>query len=57
MMTHDPDYVQLAASGLEHAGITFCHSTKYSPGPLIQVLPIVHGVMDSEGMRNRVEYL
>lgn len=57
MMTHDPDYLELAASGTAHGGITFCYSTKYPSGALLQALLIIHGVMDSESMRNHVEYL
>lgn len=56
-MTHDPDFLELAASGIEHAGITFCYSTKYQPGALLQALLIVHGVMSADEMRNHVEYL
>jgi hypothetical protein len=57
IMTYDPDYLQLAASGISHAGIKFCHSTKYSVGALIQALLVIHGVMSREEMRNLVEYL
>lgn len=57
VMTHDADYLQLAAVGIEHAGITFCYSTKYEPGALLQALLIVHGAMSAEEMRNHVEYL
>ena len=57
VMTHDPDYLQLAAAGIEHAGITFCYSTKYEPGALLQALLIVRAAMSAEEMRNHVEYL
>ena len=57
MMTHDPDYLELAAKGVQHAGITFCYAIKHAPGPLVQALLIVHGVLDRDEMRNRVEYL
>lgn len=57
VMTHDPDYLELAASGIEHAGITFCYSTKYQPGALLQALLMVHGAMSADEMRNHVEYL
>jgi hypothetical protein len=57
MMTHDPHYIELAARGVEHAGIAFCYSTKYQPGALLQALLIVHGAMTAEEMRDHVEYL
>lgn len=57
IMTHDPDYLELAASGVSHAGITYCHSTKHSVGALLQALLVVHGVLNRDEMRDRVEYL
>ena len=56
-MTHDTDFLELAANGIEHAGLTFCYLTKYPPGALLQALLIVHGAMTAEEMLNHVEYL
>lgn len=55
--THDPDFLQLTADGIEHAGITFCYANKYQPGALLQAILIVHGAMSAEDMRNHVEFL
>jgi predicted nuclease of predicted toxin-antitoxin system len=30
MVTYDPDYLALAASAIQHAGIAYFHATKYS---------------------------
>ena len=57
MVTHDPDFLALAASGVQHAGIAWCHATKYSIGELIQALDLLHGVLDRDDMKNQVEYL
>jgi hypothetical protein len=57
MVTHDPDYLALHNSGVSHAGIAWCHATKYGVGTLIQMLVLLHGVSDRDSMRNRVEYL
>ncbi len=57
MMTFDPDYLALHASGVTHAGIVWCPATKYSIGQLIQLLFLLHGVTDRDAMRNTVEYL
>lgn len=57
MVTYDPDYLALAASGVAHAGIAYCHATKYSIGQLIDQLVLLHGVMDRDSMKNHVEYL
>jgi predicted nuclease of predicted toxin-antitoxin system len=57
MATYDPDYLTLAAGGVAHAGIVYCHATKYSIGQLIDVLVLLHGVMDRDSMKNHVEFL
>jgi hypothetical protein len=58
MVTHDTDYLELAASGVAHAGIAWGDATKYRlVGPLLQMLLLLHGVLDRDDMRNRVEYL
>src|SRR5262245_58844978 len=57
LVTHDTDYLILAASGTQHAGIAYCHATKYSIGELIRMLELLHSVYDGDDMKNRVEYL
>lgn len=57
MVTFDADYLQLAASGVEHFGISYCHATKYSASQLLQILLVLHGVMDRDAMQNQVEFL
>jgi hypothetical protein len=58
LVTHDTDYLVLAAGGVAHAGIAWADATKYRlVGALLQMLLLLHGVMDRDSMRNRVEYL
>jgi hypothetical protein len=57
MVTHDTDYLVLASSGLDHAGIAWCPATKYAVGQLLQALLLVHGVLSRDDLRNHVEYL
>ena len=57
VVTFDTDLLTLDATGLPHGGIAWCPATKYSIGQLIQALLLVHGVLDSDDMRNHVEYL
>lgn len=57
VMTFDPDYLALHASGVVHAGIVWCRATKYTIGQLIQLLFLLHRVTDRDDMRNYVEYL
>ncbi len=57
LVTFDPDFLALHNAGAQHAGIAWCYATKYSIGELIQLLLLLHGVSDQDGMRYRVEYL
>lgn len=57
MVTFDSDFLALDASGVQHAGIAWCPATKYAIGQLIQALLLLHGVLNSDDMRNHVEYL
>src|SRR5262245_13290822 len=55
VVTFDPDYIALAASGMHHAGIAWCPATKYSIGQLIYALLLLHAVLDRDDMHNHVE--
>ncbi len=57
LVSFDADFLGLAASGMPHAGIAWCPALKYSVGRLIQSLLLVQGVLNSDDMRNHVEYL
>ena len=57
LVSFDTDYLALAASGVQHAGIAWCHAMKYSIGQLIQILLLLHAVLDADDMKNHVEYL
>jgi predicted nuclease of predicted toxin-antitoxin system len=57
LVSHDPDMLRLAASGVEHAGIVYCHIRKYKKGPLIEKLLQLASRFRDEGMKNRIEYL
>jgi hypothetical protein len=57
MVTFDPDYLALHASGLPHAGVAWCPERKYSIGQILNALLLVHAVLDRDDMRNHAEYL
>jgi len=57
MVTFDVDYPAMHESGVEYAGIAWCPARKYGIGELIQALLLLHGALDSEAMRNHLEYL
>lgn len=56
-VTHDDDFISIAASGFQHAGIAYCHQEKYSIGELIQILLALCGVMVMDEMKNHIEFL
>ena len=56
IFTQDDDFLKLAASGIEHTGIVYAHqSTPISD--IIQGLMLIQQVLDTEDMKNHVEYL
>lgn len=57
MVTFDPDFLALHNAGTPHTGIAWCPATKYRIGRLIQMLILLHGVVDRDEIKNRVEYL
>lgn len=57
LCTHDSDYIDLAASGLEHAGIIFGQQHKRTIGDWVRFLKLVHAVYSAVEMRNVVEYV
>ena len=57
VVTFDPDYLTLAAGGINHAGVAYCRARKYRPSQLLHVLLALHGHLDREDMANHVEFL
>jgi hypothetical protein len=57
LCTHDADYVQLAASGVEHAGIVFGQQDQHGIGEWVKGLELLHAVYTADDMRNHIEYL
>lgn len=57
LVTFDTDFLELHRSGMAHAGIVWSPAMKHAIGPLIQLLMLVHGLLDRDIMRNHVEYL
>ena len=57
LCTNDADFVNLAAQGVEHAGIIFGQQHKHTIGDWVRNLELIHAILDPEDMRNHVEYL
>jgi predicted nuclease of predicted toxin-antitoxin system len=57
LCTHDSDYVELALSGLPHAGIVFAQQATATLGDWVRFLSLIHGVYEAHEMVNLIEYL
>ena len=57
LCTHDVDYLDLAASGIEHIGIVFGQQQKHGVGDWVRFLELLSALCEAEEMRNRVEYV
>jgi predicted nuclease of predicted toxin-antitoxin system len=57
LVTFDSDFLALHRTGQQHTGIAWCPEQKYNIGQLIQALLLLHGILDSDDMKNHVEYL
>ena len=57
LMTHDPDFLALHASGHEHRGIAYCAHRSRSVGNIVRALTILADVLDAADMANHVEFL
>ena len=55
--THDADFIELAMSGIPHAGIVFGQQHKHGVAVWVSFLELVYEVYSAEEMENRVEYV
>ena len=56
LFTQDPDFLRLHAAGVAHAGIVYA-AQGTSIGEIIRGLMLIHQVLESEDMKDHVEYL
>jgi len=57
IVTHDADFLRLAATTNAHPGIVFGSRTSSTVGAMIRRLILIYEVLTSEEMSGRVEYL
>lgn len=57
IVTHDDDFIKLHCNGISHSGIVYCHQNQRSIGEIISYLVLMWEVLDSEEMRNQVEFV
>jgi predicted nuclease of predicted toxin-antitoxin system len=57
IMTHDQDFLTLAANGTHHAGICYCHVNARTVGELIKSLALLAFCVEPPEMFDHVEFL
>lgn len=57
MVTLDSDFIGLAATGVQHAGIAYAQPQTRSIAELIQALLLLHDALAADDMVNHIEYL
>jgi predicted nuclease of predicted toxin-antitoxin system len=57
LVTHDADFLRLAASGVQNPGIAYCHSEKYTIRELLRALLQLADSRSNEEMANRIHFL
>ncbi len=57
LCTYDSDYIELASTGIEHAGIIKGDAEKHWIGEWVKGLELIHAVYTPDEMHNHVEYL
>lgn len=56
IVSHDPDFLRLHASGVEHAGIAFAPRLMRI-GALVRRLLVLHDLLTTDDMHKHVEFL
>ncbi len=57
IVTHDADFLALAAQHPDHPGIAYCHRQRRSLGQIIRTLILMAETLTPEEMRGRVQHL
>ena len=57
LVTHDADFLRIAAQGVAHLGLAFCDRTSRSLGEMIRSLILIYEALAPEEIAGQVEYL
>ena len=57
LITHDSDFLRLAANGVPHWGIVFCHNQTVSVGEMLRALERLSLVCDTMTLRDQLKFL
>lgn len=56
IFTQDEDFLHLHSEGIEHCGIVYAHQ-RTPVGDIVRGLMLIHQVLESEEMKNHLEFL
>lgn len=56
IFTQDGDFLRLNSKGFEHRGIVYAHQ-RTSIGKVVRGLLLIHQVLETDGMKNHIEFL
>ena len=57
ILTHDADFIKLAAKGYKHKGIIYVHPQKVTISECIRKVELLTQVLTDEEMENHIEFL
>jgi hypothetical protein len=57
IFSYDDDLLRLAASGVPHAGVAYCHQRKRRIGEIVRGLVLIWERLDPADMAGQVKYL
>ena len=57
LLTHDDDFLAIAASGVPHAGILYCRPQSRSIGQNIAAMLLISDCLSADEMAGHVEFL
>jgi hypothetical protein len=57
IFSYDDDLLRLAASGVEHASVVYCHQRKRSIGDIVRGLVLIWERLDPPDMAGQVKFL
>lgn len=57
LVTFDDDFLRLDASGIPHTGVVFSQTGRRTAGELIESLMLIANVIESNEMKNHIEFI
>jgi predicted nuclease of predicted toxin-antitoxin system len=57
IFSEDADYLEIASTGMHHAGLAYCQQGTRSIGQIIRALELIWEVYEPEEMHDRIEFI